>query len=148
MSKWQSKTRDGKPVENVRPIGFDFGAWKWQGEVTYPDGEKFTLTWTEDGYHASHKQPSGSDLVPLEALPDAPVEPDARKALAEAAKAYKRAQDAEDAAHAAERKSLGELNTLLLDFGGTALVNIDAEVYRFELDDDEHEVAIEKMEVL
>ena len=98
MSKWQDKTRCGNPVENVRWIDFDFGIWKWQGEVTYPDGEKFTLTWTEDGYHGSHKQPRENDLIPLEALAEAPVEPDARKALAEAARAFKRACDALDAA--------------------------------------------------
>jgi hypothetical protein len=146
MSKWQPKTRGGYPVENVRP--HDNGIWKWAGEVTHPDGSKFTLTWTEDGYHMSHRRPNGSDLVPLEAPAGASADPDPRKALAEAAKAYKRAQDAEEAAHAAERKALGELNVLLQDFGGTALVGIDGEVYRFELDDDEHEVAIEKIEVL
>ena len=147
-NQWQPKTRDGRPVENVRPIDFDFGAWKLQGEVTYPDGERGTLTWTEDGHHVSHRRPSDSDLIPLEAPAWASADPDPRKALAEAAKAYKRAQDAEEASHAAERKALGELNVLLQDFGGHALVNIDGEVYRFELDDDEHEVAIEKIEVL
>lgn len=146
MSKWQPKTRGGYPVENVRPL--DNTIWKWQGQVTYPDGSKFTLTWTEDGYHGSHKQPRDSDLVPLEAPAEAPVEPDARKALVQAARAYKSACDAEEAAYAAEQKALVELNIRLQDFGGTALVNIDGEVYRFELDDDEHEVAIEKIEVL
>ena len=146
MSKWQSKTRGGWPVENVRPL--DHTIWRWQGQVTHPDGRKFTFTWTEDGHHGSHRRPSDSDLIPLEAPAGASADPDARKALAEAAKAYKRAQDAEEASHAAERKALGELNVLLEDFGGEALVNIDGEVYRFELDDDEHEVAIEKIEVL
>ena len=98
MSKWQPKTRDGRPVENVRPIDFDFGAWKLQGEVTYPDGERGTLTWTEDGHHVSHRRPSDSDLIPLEAPAEPPTDPDPRKALVQAARAYKRAQDALDAA--------------------------------------------------
>ena len=96
MSKWQPKTRRGWRVENVRPL--DHTIWRWQGQVTHPDGSKFTLTWTEDGHHVSHRRPSGIDLIPLEAPAEAPPEPDARKALAMAAKAYKRAQDALDAA--------------------------------------------------
>ena len=95
-NQWQDKTRGGKPVENVRPI--DNAIWKWAGEVTYPDGNKFTLTWTKEGYHMSHKQPRENDLAPLEPPPEAPAEPDTRKALAEAARAYKRACDALDAA--------------------------------------------------
>ncbi len=96
MSKWQPKTRGGYPVENVRP--HDNGIWKWVGEVAYPCGSKGTLTWTEEGHHGIHKQPSFSDLIPLEAPVEAPVESDARKALVGAARAYKRAQDALDAA--------------------------------------------------
>ena len=145
MSKWQDKTRGGNPVENVRPLGSDI--WKWQGQVTYPDGSKFSLTWTEDGYHGSDKQPRDSDLIPLEAPVEAPVEPDARKALAEAAKAYKRACDEEEAAHAAERKALGELNVRLQAFGGTAMIRIDGEIYRVEMVDD-YEVEFTKIEVL
>ena len=141
MSKWQDKTRGGWPVENVRPI--ILGIWKWTGEVTHPDGSKDTLTWTEDGYHGSHGRPRDSDLIPLEA----PVEPDARKALAEAARAYKRAQDAEEAAHAAERKALGELNVLLQDFRGEAMIRIDGEIYRVAMVDD-YEVEFIKIEVL
>lgn len=96
MSKWQPKTRGGYPVENIRPL--DNTIWKWQGQVTYPGCGKFTLTWTEDGYHCTHEQPRDSDLMPLETPAEAPAEPDARKALAEAARAYKRACDALDAA--------------------------------------------------
>ena len=148
MSKWQPKTRGGYPVENIRPL--NNAIWRWQGQVTYPDGSKFTLTWTEDGYHGSHKQPRDSDLIPLEAPVEAPVEPDARKALAEAAKAYKRACDEEEAAHAAERKALGELNVRLQAFGGTAMIRIDGEIYRFAMVDDldDYEVEFTKIEVL
>ena len=96
MSKWQPKTRGGYPVENVRR--HDNAIWKWQGQVTYPDGSKFTLTWTEDGYHCSHKQPRDRDLIPLEAPVETPTEPDARKALVQAARAFKRACDALGAA--------------------------------------------------
>ena len=96
MSKWQPKTRGGYPVENVRR--HDNAIWKWQGQVTYPDGSKFTLTWTEDGYHGSHRQTRDSDLVPLEAPAGVSADPDPRKALVQAARAYKRAQDALDAA--------------------------------------------------
>ena len=96
MIKWQPKTRGGWPVENVRPI--DLGIWEWAGEVTHPDGSKGTLTWTGEGYHMSHRQPRDSDLMPLETPAEASVEPDARKALAEAARAFKRACDALDAA--------------------------------------------------
>ena len=96
MSKWQDKTRGGYLVENVRR--HDDSIWKWIGEVTYPGGIKGTTTWTEDGYHGSHRQPRDSDLIPLESPVEAPTEPDARKALAEAARAFKRACDALDAA--------------------------------------------------
>jgi hypothetical protein len=99
MSKWQPKTRGGWPVENVRR--HDNAIWKWTGEVTCPGGIKGTLTWTEDGYHWSHEQPTDSDLIPLESPVEAPTEPDARKALAEAARAFKRACDALDAAEEA-----------------------------------------------
>ena len=46
----------------------------------------------------SHRRPSGSDLIPLEAPAGASADPDPRKALAMAAKAFKRACDALDAA--------------------------------------------------
>ena len=144
-NQWQDKTRGGWPVENVRR--HDNSIWKWAGEVTHPGGSKGTFTWTGDGYHISHKRPSDIDLIPLEAPVEAPVEPDARKALAEAAKAYKRACDEEEAAHAAERKALGELNVLLQDFGGTATIRIDGEIYRVEMVDD-YEVEFTKIEVL
>ena len=144
MSKWQDKTRGGWPVENVRPI--ILGIWKWAGEVTHPDGSKDTLTWTEEGYHGSYKQPRDGDLIPLESPVEAPAEPDARKALAEAARAYKLASDEEEAAYAAERKALGELKVLLKDFGGTAMIRIDGEIYRVAMDDSEVEFI--KIEVL
>ena len=96
MSKWQDKTRGGWPVENVRR--HDIGIWEWAGEVTHPDGSKGTLTWTGEGYHMSHRQPRDSDLVPLEAPAGVSADPDPRKALVQAARAYKRAQDALDAA--------------------------------------------------
>ena len=144
-NQWQDKLRNGRPVKITRRIAD--GLYALEGEVTASDGSTMIMTWTKDGQHVYGKE-SDYDLIPIEAPAEAPAEPDARKALAMAAKAYKRAQDAEEAAHAAERKALGELNVLLQDFGGTALVGIDGEVYRFELDDDEHEVAIEKIEVL
>ena len=77
MSKWQPKTRGGWPVENVQPI--ILGVWRWQGQITHPDGSKGTLTWTEEGYHVSHRRPSDGDLIPLEAPVEAPADPDARK---------------------------------------------------------------------
>ena len=95
-NQWQDKTRGGWPVENVRR--HDNSIWKWAGEVTHPGGSKGTFTWTGDGYHISHKRPSDIDLIPLEAPAEAPAEPDARKALAEAARAFKRSCDALDAA--------------------------------------------------
>jgi hypothetical protein len=145
MSKWQHKTRGGWPVENIRPIVL--GIWRWTGELVYPDGSKGTLTWDEEGYHVSHKRPRNTDLIPLESPVEAPAEPDARKALAEAARAYKLACDEEEAAHAAERKAIGELNVLLQDFGGTATIRIDGEIYRFAMVDD-YEVEFVKIEVL
>ena len=96
----------------------------------------------------SHKRPRNTDLIPLEAPAEASVEPDARKALAEAARAYKLACDEEEAAHAAERKALGELNMRLRDFGGTATIRIDGEIYRFAMVDDDYEVEFTKIEVL
>ena len=145
MSKWQDKTRGGKPVENVRPIDLDI--WKWRGEIVNQDGTRFTASWGKDGLCRIDKQPGRDDLVPLEAPAEPPAEPDARKALAEAAKAYKRAQDAEEAAHAAERKALGELNVLLQDFGGGATIRIGGEIYGIAMVDD-YEVEFTKIEVL
>jgi hypothetical protein len=137
-NQWQPKTRGGNPVENVRPIDFDFGIWKWQGEVTYSDGEKFILTWTEDGYHMSHKQPMGSDLVPLES----PVEASAETAkvqahnkpvLALAATRYKRACDATEAAEEAERLAHDALAVAFESYGvPTVVVNIDGAAILFE----------------
>ena len=133
MSRWQDKTRGGYPVENVRPI--DLGTWKWAGEVTYPDGIKPTLTWTEDGYHGSYKQPRDSDLLPLETPPEAPAEPDARKALAMAAKAYKRACDATEAAEEAEQRAHDALAVAFEAYGvPTVVVNIDGAAILFEHD--------------
>ena len=143
MSKWQDKTRDGKPVENVRPLDSDI--WKWQGQVTYPDGSKFSLTWTEDGYHGSDKQPRDSDLIPLEAPVEAPAEPDARKALAMAAKAYKRACDATEAAEEAEQLAHDALAVAFEQYSvPTVAVNIDGAVYLF----DQGEVGFAEIEVL
>ena len=96
MSKWQDKTRGGKPVENVRPIDLDI--WKWRGEIVNQDGTRFTASWGKDGLCRIDKQPGRDDLIPLESPVEAPAEPDARKALAEAARAFKRACDALDAA--------------------------------------------------
>ena len=132
MSKWQDKTRGGYPVENVRRL--DNTIWKWQGQVTYPDGSKFTLTWTEDGYHGSHKQPRDSDLVPLEAPVEAPAEPDARKALADAAKAYKRAQDAVDAAVLASQVASNAFDDAFQALGKPDLafvVHVDGKTFVF-----------------
>ena len=136
MSKWQDKTRGGYPVENVRRL--DNTIWKWQGQVTYPDGSKFTLTWTEDGYHGSHKQPRDSDLVPLEAPAEAPTEaptePDPRKALAEAAKAYKRAQDALDAAVMSDQLASNAFDDAFQAFGKPSLafvVHVDGKTFVF-----------------
>ena len=144
MSKWQDKTRGGYPVENVRPI--DLGIWKWAGEVTHPDGSKFTLTWTEDGYHGSHRQPSDSDLVPLEAPAEATTETDARKALAMAAKAYKSACDATEAAEEAEQLAHDALVVAFDAYGvPTVVVNIDAAAILFEHSGD---VGYAKIEVL
>ena len=145
MSKWQDKTRGGYPVENVRPI--DLGIWKWAGEVTYPDGEKGTLTWTEDGYHGSHKQPRGIDLLPLEAPAEAPVEPDARKALAMAAKAYKSACEVMGLAMEEERQSLDAFLDLRKACGlDDIVVAIGGQHFLFSNADDE--ILISEIEVL
>ena len=133
MSKWQPKTRGGWPVENVRPI--ILGIWKWAGEVTHPDGSKGTLTWTEEGYHGSYKQPRDGDLIPLESPVEAPAEPDARKALAEAARAYKRACDATEAAEEAEHLAHDALVVAFEAYGDpTVVVNIDGAAILFEHD--------------
>ena len=144
MSKWQPETRGGKPVENVRPI--ILGVWKWQGEVTHPDGFKGTHTWTEEGYHLIHKQPSDIDLIPLEAPVDAPAEPDARKALAEAARAYKRACDATEAAEEAERLAHDALSVAFEAYGvPTVVINVDGAAFLFEY---ERGVGYAEIEVL
>ena len=136
MSKWQPKTRGGNPVENVRPLGSDI--WKWQGQVTYPDGSKFSLTWTEDGYHGSDKQPRDSDLIPLEAPVEAPADPAKvhahnRMVLALAATQYKRACDATEAAEEAERLAHNALSVAFEQYGApTVAVNIDGAVILFQ----------------
>ena len=136
MSKWQPKTRGGYTVENVRPI--DLGIWKWAGEVTYPDGTTSTLTWTEDGYHVSHKRPSDSDLIPLEAPVEAPADPAKvhahnRMVLALAATQYKRACDATEAAEEAERLAHNALSVAFEQYGApTVAVNIDGAVILFQ----------------
>ena len=143
-NQWQDKTRGGNPVENVRPIDRDI--WKWTGEVTHPDGSRGTLTWTEDGYHMSHKQPSGSDLILLESPTDAPAEPDARKALAEAATQYKRACDATEAAEEAERLAHDALAVAFEVYSvPNVVVNIDGAAFLFE---HVQGVGYEKIEVL
>ncbi len=145
MSKWQPKTRGGYPVENVRPI--DLGIWKWAGEVTHPDGSKFTLTWTEDGYHGSHRQPSDSDLVPLEAPAGVSADPDPRKALAEAAKAYKSACDVMDLAMEEESQSLDAFMDLRKACGlDDIVVAIGERHFLFSNADDE--ILISEIEVL
>ena len=146
-NQWQDKTRGGYPVENVRWIDFDFGIWKWQGEVTYPDGEKFTLTWTEDGYHMSHKRPLDSDLISLEPPVEASAEPDARKALAMAAKAYKSACDVMDLAMEEERQSLDAFMDLRKACGlDDIVVAIGEQHFLFSNADDE--ILISQIEVL
>lgn len=131
MGKWQDKTRGGWPVENVRPI--DLGIWKWAGEVTHPGGSKF-FSWTEDGYLDSHRQPSDSDLVPLEAPAGVSADPDPRKALAEAAKAYKRAQDAVDAAVVSTRVASNAFDDAFQALGKPDLafvVHVDGKTFVF-----------------
>ena len=132
MSKWQPKTRGGWPVENVRPI--DLGIWKWAGEVTHPDGSKFPLAWTEDGYHGSHRQPRDSELVPLEAPAGVSADPDPRKALVQAARAYKRAQDALDAAVLANELASNAFDDAFEAFGKPDLafvVHVDGKTFVF-----------------
>ena len=144
MSKWQKKTRGGYPVENVRPYGI--GIWEWTGEVTHPDGSKLDLTWTDEGYHRSDRQPRDSDLVPLEAPAETPAEPDARKALALAATQYKRACDATEAAEEAERLAHDALAVAFEAYGvPTVVVNIDGAAILFEY---ERGVGYEEIEVL
>ena len=143
-NQWQDKTRGGYPVENVRR--HDIGIWKWTGEVTHPDGSRGTLTWTEDGYHMSHKQPSGSDLILLESPVEAPAEPDARKALALAATQYKRACDATEAAEEAERLAHDALTVAFEAYGvPNVVVNIDGTAILFEY---ERRVGYAEIEVL
>ena len=144
MSRWQDKTRGGWPVENVLPIVL--GIWRWQGQITYPDGEKYTSVWTEEGYHCSYKLPRDSDLVPLEAPAEAPTETDARKALAMAAKAHKSACDATEAAEEAEQLAHDALVVAFDAYGvPTVVVNIDAAAILFEHGGD---VGYAKIEVL
>ena len=133
-NQWQPKTRGGWPVENVRPL--DLGIWRWQGQITYPDGEKYTSTWTEEGYHCSYKLPRDSDLIPLETPVEAPAEPDARKALTIAAKAYKSACDATEAAEEAERLARESLDVALEKCGvAVVVVNIDGASFLFDRDE-------------
>ena len=135
-NQWQDKTRGGYPVENVRP--HDIGIWKWTGEVVYPEGSKFTLTWTEDGYHGSHKQPRNVDLIPLEAPAETPADPAKvqahnRMVLALAATQYKRACDATEAAEEAERLAHDALTVAFEAYGvPTVVVNIDGTAILFE----------------
>ena len=142
MSKWQPKTRGGYPVENIRPI--DSGIWRWKGRVTHQDGSKGTLTWTEDGYHMSHKRPSDIDLIPLEApaepVEDPPLDPAKAQAhnrlvLALAATQYKRACDVTEAAEAAEQLAHDALVVAFESYGDpTVVVNIDGAAILFEHD--------------
>lgn len=143
-NQWQDKLRNGRPVKITRRIAD--GLYVLEGEVTASDGSTMIMTWTKDGQHVYGKE-SDYDLIPIEAPAEAPAEPDARKALAEAARAYKLVSDEEEAAHAAERKALGELNVLLQNFGGAATIRIDGEIYRFAMVDD-YEVEFIKIEVL
>ena len=149
MSKWQHKTRGGWPVENVRPI--ILGIWSWAGEVVHPDGSKDTLTWTEDGYHLSHRRPSDADLLPLEAPADPPLDPAKvqahnRMVLALAATQYKRACDATEAAEDAERLAHDALGVAFEAYGvPTVVVNIDGAAFLFEHDQG---VGYAKIEVL
>ena len=123
-NQWQDKTRGGKPVENVRSI--DLPIWKWEGEIVNPNGTRFLVYWSEDGFCKLDKQPGRDDLIPLEAPPEAPAKPDARKALAEAARAYKRACDATEAAEEAERLAHDALAVAFDAYGVPfVVVNID-----------------------
>ena len=133
MSKWQDKTRGGWPVENVRR--HDIGIWEWAGEVTHPDGSKGTLTWTGEGYHMSHRQPRDSDLMPLEAPVETPTEPDARKALVQAARAFKRACDALDAAEEVRKLTQGAYDAAFDAYGRPDLglvVDVDGATVLFD----------------
>ena len=144
-NQWQPKTRGGWPVENVRLC--DFGIWKWTGEVTHPDGSEGTHTWTEDGYYMSHRQPRDHDLIPLESPVEAPAEPDARKALAEAAKAYKSACDVMDLAMEEERQSLDAFLDLRKACGlDDIVVAIGDQHFLFSNTDEE--ILISEIEVL
>ena len=148
-NQWQDRTRGGHPVENVRRN--DIGIWKWTGEVTHPDGSNGTLTWTEDGYHMSHRHPRDYDLVPLESPPEAPAEapaePDARKALAEAARAYKRACDVMEAAEESQSLAHDKLEAAFGPYGeSSVVVVVDGRACLFSLLD--LGVCFEKIEVL
>ena len=144
-NQWQDKTRGGYPVENVRPYGI--GIWEWTGEVTHPDGSKLDLTWTDEGYHRSDRQPRDSDLVPLEAPAETPVEPDPRKALAMAAKAYKSACDVMDLAMEEEKQSLDAFMDLRKACGlDDIVVAIGDQHFLFFTTDDE--ILISEIEVL
>ena len=148
-NQWQPKTRGGWPVEKVRP--YDGGEYVWQGVVEFHNADRMHFTWTQDGRNIPG-QTTNYDLMPLEAPVDPPPDPAKvqahnRMVLALVATQYKRACDAEEAAHAAERKALGSLNAILQDFGGTAAIRIDGEIYRVAMVDD-YEVEITKIEVL
>ena len=144
MSKWQDKTRGGWPVENVRP--YDGGDYVWQGVVEFHSVDRMHFTWTKDGLNVPGKT-TNFDLIPLEAPAEAPADPDARKALVMAAKAYKLACDVMDLAMEEERQSLDAfLDLRKACWLDDIVVAIGEQHFLFSTTDDE--ILISEIEVL
>ena len=143
-NQWQDKTRGGWPVENVR--WYDGGDYAWQGVVEFHSVDRMHLTWTKDGLNILGKT-TNFDLIPLEAPVEAPAEPDARKALAMAAKAYKSACDVMDLAMEEESQSLDAFMDLRKACGlDDIVVAIGDQHFLFFTTDDE--IFISEIEVL
>ena len=142
MNKWQNETLGGYPVENLRPISM--GVWKWQGEVTQPDGVKLTLTWTEDGYNGADERPRNNDLIP--SLDPSKVQSRNRMMLALVATQYKRARDAAEVACEAQAQAHKALQSAMQNQRTPAVVvNIDGYPFLFR---DDQIVGCYKIEVL
>ena len=143
-NQWQDKTRGGWPVENVR--WYDGGDYAWQGVVEFHSVDRMHLTWTKDGLNILGKT-TNFDLIPLEAPVEAPAEPDARKALAMAAKAYKSTCDVMDLAMEEESQSLDAFMDLRKACGlDDIVVAIGDQHFLFFTTDDE--IFISEIEVL
>ena len=130
-NQWQDKLRNGRPVKITRRIAD--GLYALEGEVTASDGSTMIMTWTKDGQHVYGKE-SDYDLIPIEAPAGVSADPDPRKALAEAAKAYKRAQDAVDAAVLASQVASNAFDDAFQALGKPDLafvVHVDGKTFVF-----------------